>query len=704
MTTFWNRIRDHARTFLAGQGSPATAQPPHPLEARWQQLMAAALPPSSPPPNVPDPGPDPWPELLAMDQTHFPGRLEATLLEFLATRPPTRTQRHRLSTLLSPERPPGPALLRHLVEMTSPGHTADPELRAWALELVLRHLADVPDPASVLTRTITGENSPRIFQVLATHLPPELPADTARRLQPAVRERLRAMETHGRLETPDPDRQNENLTTHRLLWQLRQQLDHLAPEPGLLPDLRRTLALHPGGEPLTFLLSIAPTARHPETATTWEQTVLDGLVARLYGAADPESQLATRHLLARLSHQTTPGKTGRLLLEGLAAGRYPLSSPVAAVLTDILATPASQRPVHPPLPPQEHFALSRRTWHLVTDFLLTHPEQAGPAHRELLLTLHAPAAGRSLPDVIRWGLTWPDPSPTRQEHLVELIAALPNAMDRIELWELAATTLPDTAESRERLTRLTTTLPEPTLVNHLVARAPELPAVAAEAALQHLLPQAVHLEDWQETPTRIALRHLWTCLPPETATRLLEQHARLVPLLGPVRTVAPGQPPPSPSAPPAAPSDPYPFLLASQVTPVPTHTHLGDVWERFLFIAARKIAEMEHDLSQATAWADMLRLTQAAVPPLELCTRLGQPALHQLIAASPELRTAVMEDLRTRLRQDATAAEHPRLSSILERLETMSRSKSPTGSSLAPDPSRPAASHQHSRQPGNSPR
>ena len=66
----------------------------------------------------------------------------------------------------------------------------------------------------------------------------------------------------------------------------------------------------------------------------------------------------------------------------------------------------------------------------------------------------------------------------------------------------------------------------------------------------------------------------------------------------------------------------------------------------------------------------MLRLTQAAVPLLELCDRLEDSPLHSILASSPELRTIVPGDLRTHLRQDATAAGYPRLASLLERLET----------------------------------
>lgn len=52
------------------------------------------------------------------------------------------------------------------------------------------------------------------------------------------------------------------------------------------------------------------------------------------------------------------------------------------------------------------------------------------------------------------------------------------------------------------------------------------------------------------------------------------------------------------------------------------HTHLGNVWKRFLRIAARKV----DDPSQAPLWSDVLRLTQAAAPLLELCDRLDDSA------------------------------------------------------------------------------
>ena len=68
------------------------------------------------------------------------------------------------------------------------------------------------------------------------------------------------------------------------------------------------------------------------------------------------------------------------------------------------------------------------------------------------------------------------------------------------------------------------------------------------------------------------------------------------------------------------------------------HTHLGNVWKRFLRIAARKV----DDPSQAPLWSDVLRLTQAAAPLLELCDRLDDSAPHPILASSPELRTIVL--------------------------------------------------------------
>jgi len=99
----------------------------------------------------------------------------------------------------------------------------------------------------------------------------------------------------------------------------------------------------------------------------------------------------------------------------------------------------------------------------------------------------------------------------------------------------------------------------------------------------------------------------------------------------------------------------------------------------------------------------VLRLTQAAVPLLELCDRLEDSPLHPIPASSPELRTIVLGDLRTRLRQDATAAGYPRLASLMERLETRFRLPSGTGPGTVTGLSRPAASHQLFHPSGNGP-
>ncbi len=611
----------------------------------------------------PDTDPQAWEELCRLDRQQFPGRLMPHLVRFLSSQPATLYECNLFASYLRFVPSMDPRLGDVIRNLTDPRTNPDPVSRFWAWEMVFRHRLHMGHFGRIVEPLLNHESQSMTVRLVSRMLlsMPDSPATSGGELSPIqalLRDRLQKLEKEPpRADAITLETRHESFLA---LWEMRFALNRHLPDKNLPADFHRTFRFYSSGNTLADLLPLIHKAPSEMTRPV-EIAVIDGLLRRLHTHPDPRERRFARSLCADLSRQISPEVMMHHLINGLSSGYYPLTPSNARLLHDMLfPKPYSHLAPSPfpPLSPQAQQAAENKLWVLATKDFLKRPDGMGKANRELLVSLHNPTHGRTLSDLIRRGLTLHPSPPGLPAQLAELIPRTGSSIERCELWETMARQLAENPAIGPDLARLTRSLPMRDLVNHINHHSLQLPPQAAALVFNQLLPFVREVPPTHETPSRVALRQLWDQIPPHIQDGFRQRHPDINLLVADPQPVSNRPSPPEFILPDLPQHDPSPFLSLPPTPGQTPHMRLGEIWERFLAIAATDLEKWEKTLFEV----------QRAVPDEELCRRLGQGHLQRNLGHHVHLWEIVATELANRRRTVGNAQRQEQLEQTIQHL------------------------------------